>query len=81
MPKTYEVNCSIPVHLTIKVDAANEQDAIDKAMEFATLSSYVGNGGSDKLVGTAEACVSIEPGEEVLEGNDWKISVSERSRE
>ncbi len=79
MTKTYKVSCSIPVHLTITVQAESDADAIERALEYAALDIYVGNGGSDKLVGTGESCVSIEPGDSVLEGDGWSISAREAS--
>lgn len=75
--KTYYVNFSMPVHFNVEVEAESEEDAIEAAMKYATLSSYVGNGGSGKLVGTDEECVTLEPGEYVLEGDGWEITASE----
>lgn len=73
MPK-FNVQLSMPVHLNIQVEADDEESAIEEAQEHAWLSSYTGNGGTDKLIGTDEACVSIEPGECVLEGDGWSIT-------
>lgn len=71
----WEVNCAIPVFLTITVDADSEEQAIDAAMEAASLGSYVGNGGIDKLIGTSKSNVSLEPGDIVLEDPPFKITV------
>ncbi len=75
---TYQVNCSIPVHLTITVEAANKEDALDLAMERAHLTGYCGNGAiSGKLIGTSDSAVYLDPGEEILEGHGWEITVEE----
>jgi hypothetical protein len=74
----YHVRFSMPVHFTVEVESEDEESAMDEAMQLAWLSGYVGNGGrGDKLVGTTEPNVSLDPGECVLEGNGWKIEVEQ----
>lgn len=74
--KDYLVNLTIPVYLTIRVEADDAEDAYEKAYDLAYLDSYVGNGGMDKIVGTNETNVSIEAGEVPLEGDfNFEISV------
>ena len=75
--KTYSVNFSMPVHFNVEVEAENEDAAIEAAMDYASLTGYAGNGGTRKLVGVSDECVSIEAGECVLEGDGWKITASE----
>lgn len=67
MPK-YEVTCAIPVFLTITVEAEDDEAAEEEASPYMSLTSYAGNGGSHRLVGTYSSHVSISPGDEILEG-------------
>lgn len=59
----YEVRIPMVVWVTAKVDAEDEETAIDKALDIGALNNYVGNGGTDKLVGVADraASVSFDP--------------------
>jgi len=55
----------VPVSVCIEVEADDEDSAITAAYEqFDGLTGYCGNGGSDKLVGTTQSEVSIEPQDE-----------------
>lgn len=74
---TYKVDCAMPVFLSITVEADDEADAIDKAYEHMSLTGFCGNGGTDKLIGTYEPNVSLEPGDSPLEGNGWQITAEE----
>lgn len=48
----YRVTGSIQVSVGITVEAASEEDAIQKAYEeFGGVNDYCGNGGTDKLIG------------------------------
>ena len=59
--KTWKVYGSVPVNVTVTVDAETADDAIDKAYEeFGGLTNYAGNGGMDKIVGTSERNVSLD---------------------
>ena len=70
---TFKVNCSIPVHLTIEVDAEDAEEAIEKSDALAHLESYAGNGARfGKLIGTSARNVTLEAGDYVLEGPDWE---------
>lgn len=73
--KKFVVNCAIPVHMNIEVEAEDGDAAIEAAYEYMGLTGYAGNGGCNKLVGTAESNVSIEAGDQPLEGNGWEITV------
>lgn len=54
------------VRVTIIVEADSEEEAIDKAYEeYCGLQGYVGNGGSNKLIGTSQSEVSLEAGDDV----------------
>lgn len=65
----YNVTATIPVFITVTVEADSKEDALDQAYdEGLYLSGYCGNGGSDKLVGTSGSNVSVEAGEIPLEG-------------
>ena len=60
----FNVYGTVYVAVTVTVEADNADDAIDKAYdECSGLSGYVGNGGSDKLVGTNNSSVSLDAGE------------------
>jgi hypothetical protein len=75
--KTYNVSFSMPVHFNVKVQAEDKESAIEEAMQHASLGSFVGNGGIDKLVGVYDECVSLDPGDSVLEGDGWEITAHE----
>jgi len=78
MNKKYNVYFTMPVHFTVEVEAASTEEAEEKALEYAELSSFAGNGGWGKLVGVNESFISIEPGEGIIEGNGWSVIVEER---
>jgi len=60
MPK-YRVYGSVSVSVSIEVEAADKDAAIEAAYgNFGGLTNYAGNGGTDKLVGVYEDEVSIE---------------------
>ena len=74
--KKYEVNCVMPVFMTITVEADNEEDAIDKAFEHVDLKDYAGNGAMfGKLIGTEERNVTLEAGIEPIDDEFYKIEV------
>jgi hypothetical protein len=76
--KKYEVNCVMPVFMTITVEADNEEDAIDKASDDMYLNGYCGNGARyGRLVGHSRENVCIEAGECVIEDEFFKIEVEE----
>jgi hypothetical protein len=76
--KKFVVTCVLPVYLNIKVEAETEDDAIDEAGQYMYLTNYAGNGGSDKLCGTSESNVSVEGGDEPMEGKiTFSIDVEE----
>lgn len=59
----YNVMGSVPVFITIEVEADSAEGAIEVAYnEFECLSGYCGNGGIDKLVGTTQQEVSLDAG-------------------
>ena len=77
MPK-YKVTIPYACHVTVEVEADNEEDAEDKAFDDGYISSFAGNGGMDKLIGVSGSNVSIEAGEESIEGVDgFSIEVEE----
>lgn len=56
----YRVYGSVPVSVTITVEAESEEAAIEAAYnEFPGLTSYCGNGGIDQLVGVYDDAVSL----------------------
>lgn len=77
MTQKYLVSFAMPVYFTVTVEADNEDEAKEQALEYAELSSFTGNGGWHKLVGVTESCVEIDPGEEILTGKGWEIDVTE----
>ncbi len=59
--KKYDVHGTVPVVVTITVEAENEEAAIEIASrEFNGVHSYVGNGGFDKLIGVDGSNESID---------------------
>jgi hypothetical protein len=62
---TYNVSMKTTVYLNVRVEAEDEEAALDKADELAGggLTLFVGNGGVDKMCGTTESAVSLSPDE------------------
>jgi len=75
--KKFAVTAALPVFITATVEAADEEEAVDKAYEFFSLTAFAGNGGTDKLVGVSESNVSIEAGESVIEASGFDIEANE----
>lgn len=76
--KKFRVTAAIPVFVSIEVEAENEEDAIEAAHEGGFyLTSFIGNGGSDKLVGVCGNNMSVEPGEEVLDSGGFNVEATE----
>ena len=65
----YKVPFKTKVFITVTVEAENEDDAVEKAWDHVGggLLRYIGNGGSDQLVGVYDPAVSLFPSEEVEE--------------
>ena len=60
--KKYTVTVYANVVVEVTVEAENEEEAIQKAYDNASIDNYYGNGGVDKLIGvcdTDEATASI----------------------
>ena len=78
--KKYKVEIPYIVFVTAKVEAENEDDAINAAFdEGAGLTGYCGNGGGDKLVGVYGANLSVDFWDEYYENesDDIKIRIEE----
>lgn len=57
----YLVTGKTEVNVYIRIEAESEEDAMKKAYdEFSGISSYAGNGGTDKLIGVAMENESID---------------------
>jgi hypothetical protein len=57
MPK-YIVEIPYLVFVTVTIEAENEEEAIDIALDEASIGAYCGNGGHDKLIGvTGDASI------------------------
>lgn len=64
--KTYNVFGHCSVNICVEIQANSEEAAIKKASKnFGGIESYLGNGGSDKLIGVNGENESIYPIEEV----------------
>lgn len=62
----YSVHGTTTVSVTVEVEADDEESAIEAAYdEFSGLTSYAGNGGHNKLVGTSSRNVFIFPCDDV----------------
>ena len=69
--KVVRVPYCVWLNITVETDAGvdDECEVIEKAMEYAGLSRYAGNGARHgKLIGTNERNVIIEAEDECLEG-------------
>jgi hypothetical protein len=59
--KTFKVYGTVRVGVTITVEAADEQEAYKEADQlFPGLTHYVGNGGTDQIVGVNDSNVSLD---------------------
>lgn len=57
----WNVYGSVKIGLTMTIDADSEEEAIEKASEeFEGLQNLVGNGGTNKIVGTDDENTSLE---------------------
>ncbi len=65
----YSVTLTFPVFVTVEVEAETEGDAIEAGFEEAGITSFCGNGGTDKLIGVYSG--SIEAGDVALEDSDF----------
>jgi len=75
--KKFRVIVPFPVWVSVVVEAEDEESAIDCAIEDASITSFVGNGGTDKLVGVYGSNCSIEAGDVPLESNGFEIEAEE----
>lgn len=76
--KKFRVTAAIPVFVSIEVEAENEDGAIEAAHEEGfSLTAFVGNGGTDKLVGVRGSNMSVEPGEEILDSGGFDVEAEE----
>lgn len=72
--KKYRVMGVIEVVVTKEVWAHSEEDAYDKAAnQLSTLESYLGNGGSDKLIGVGGSDESVDTFGNTIEYNDIEV--------
>lgn len=64
--KKYVVSGKVAAFISVEVEAENEEEAISMAYEECSgPSSYVGNGGCDKLIGVYGSNVSIACDDEI----------------
>jgi len=75
--KKYRVTIPFPVFVSVEVDAENPEEAEDAAFKDAYISSYAGNGGTDKLIGVDVDNVSIEAGESHIDSGGFSVNVEE----
>jgi hypothetical protein len=62
--KTYYVTYTIPVAVTVKVEADNAGDAKDMTVNDAYLTGF---GGASKMCGTTDEGITIEPNNDLCE--------------
>lgn len=59
----WHVYGTVPVSVTMTVDADSKEEAIELAyQDFDGLSNYYGNGGTDQLVGVHNRYISLDAG-------------------
>lgn len=67
----YKLSIPFAIYVEKEVEADSEEDAIEQAYEVS-LTNFVGNGGTSKLVGTY--CHSdIECNDQPIDSGDYKI--------
>ena len=78
--KTFNISLAVPVFMEIEIEATNKTDALDKMYNEIKLSSYAGNFGFDKIIGTESKNVSLYVSEELepLENKTFKIEIEEK---
>jgi hypothetical protein len=69
--KKFIVPFTVICTVYVTVEAETKEEAIDIATDEVYLSSYVGNGGSDKLIGVSDENHSIEAGEDFEVIDEW----------
>lgn len=75
---SYRVMIPYCLWMTVEVkDAEDADDAIEKALETDSPSGYVGNGGTDKLVGVSAREASVDVCDEPLCSEGIDIEVEE----
>ena len=74
----YRVSIPYIIYVDIEVEADDEESAVEEAYDLSHISNYVGNGGSDKLVGVCSSQASIDAPEGYAEGDyELRIEVNE----
>jgi hypothetical protein len=68
----YYVTFTIPVNITVKVEAENKDDARDATVNDAYLTSF---GLDDKLIGTNIENATVEPNNDLCQF--WKVQTQE----
>ena len=78
MPR-YRVSIPYIVHVDVKVEADDEDEAIEGAYKHAGITAYVGNDGWDKLIGVTDTrYASITTPGDVAEGTfELNVEVEE----
>ena len=72
MPK-YRVTVPFACFVSIEIEADNEDEAKEEAEQEACINAYVGNGGSDMLIGVDGDGESIEAGDTPLDMPPFSI--------
>lgn len=66
--KKYNVSLPIIAWVTVTdIEADNEEEAIDIALDEGGVTGYCGNGGSDKLIGVYGENIFIEASDEFID--------------
>lgn len=73
--KKFYVHFVVPAYVRVEVVAEDEDEAKNIAADYAYLDTYGGNGGTEKLFGTYEECVTIAVGEGFLEGSNYTFGI------
>ena len=73
----YRVTIPYACWVTVEVEASNEEEAEELAFEDSGITGNCGNGGNDKLIGVYGENVSIEAGDDPLEGVGFAIVIEE----
>jgi hypothetical protein len=77
--KKYIVTIPYACFVTVEVEANNEREAEEMAIDEGYITSYAGNGGFDKLIGVYGSNVSIEAGDEPIAGiDDFNVEIEEK---
>ena len=72
----YKVTIPFVCFVSVEVEAEDKEDAVDVAYDEASLQTFAGNGGWDKLIGVSSSNHTVEAGE-TLDWDGFEVEIEE----